>query len=34
VIVTVDLEGTPPATDWTADVDVCMTGNISYTVAP
>jgi hypothetical protein len=34
VIVTIDLKGTAPATDWTADVDVCMTGNISYTVAP
>ncbi|MEO8548855.1 MAG: hypothetical protein ABI678_02740 [Kofleriaceae bacterium] len=34
VIVTIDLKGTAPATDWTADVDVCMSGNISYTVAP
>jgi len=34
VIVTIELAGTAPATDWTADIDVCMTGNISYTVAP
>lgn len=34
VVVTIDLQGNAPATDWTADVDVCMTGTISYTVAP
>lgn len=30
LIVTVALEGTPPANDWTADVDVCMSGSVSY----
>ena len=28
LVVTLALQGTPPATDWTADVDVCMTGSI------
>jgi hypothetical protein len=30
IIVTIDLTGTPPAVDWTMDVDVCMTGSGSY----
>ncbi len=34
LIVTVDLAGTPPTADWTADVDVCMSGTISYSVSP
>ncbi len=34
VIVTVDLAGTPPSADWTADVDVCMNGTIDYAVSP
>jgi hypothetical protein len=34
LIVTIALQGTPPANDWIADVDVCMSGNISYKVAP
>jgi hypothetical protein len=34
LVVTIALQGTPPATDWTADVDVCMTGTVSYTVNP
>ncbi|MEP6862430.1 MAG: hypothetical protein ABJE66_17530 [Deltaproteobacteria bacterium] len=34
LIVTIALQGTPPANDWVADVDVCMTGNISYKVSP
>jgi hypothetical protein len=34
LVVTIALEGTPPANDWVADVDVCMSGNISYKVAP
>jgi hypothetical protein len=34
LVVTIALEGTPPANDWIADVDVCMSGNISYKVAP
>ena len=34
LVVTIALQGTPPANDWVADVDVCMSGNISYKVAP
>ncbi|CAN5252344.1 hypothetical protein BH11MYX1_BH11MYX1_43850 [soil metagenome] len=34
LVVTVELSGTPPTADWTADVDVCMTGTISYQVSP
>jgi hypothetical protein len=34
LVVTIALEGTPPANDWVADVDVCMSGTISYKVAP
>jgi hypothetical protein len=34
LVVTVDLAGTPPTADWTADVDVCMSGTISYQVNP
>ena len=34
LIVTVDLAGQPPAIAWTMDVDVCMTGNVSYTYSP
>jgi hypothetical protein len=34
LVVTIALQGTPPANDWIADVDVCMSGNISYKVAP
>lgn len=34
VVVTIDLKGTPPANDWVADVDICMSGNISYTASP
>jgi hypothetical protein len=34
LVVTIALQGTPPANDWVADVDVCMSGNISYNVAP
>ncbi|MEO6772222.1 MAG: hypothetical protein ABI467_04270 [Kofleriaceae bacterium] len=34
LIVTIALQGTPPANDWVADVDVCMSGNVSYNVAP
>ena len=34
LVVTIALQGTPPENDWVADVDVCMSGNISYTVAP
>jgi hypothetical protein len=34
LIVTIALEGTPPENDWIADVDVCMSGTISYNVAP
>ena len=34
LVVTIALQGTPPENDWVADVDVCMSGNISYKVAP
>ncbi|HEY6037231.1 MAG TPA: hypothetical protein VIV58_23285 [Kofleriaceae bacterium] len=34
LVVTIALQGTPPANDWVADVDVCMSGSISYKVAP
>jgi len=34
LVVTIDFTGTLPATDWTADVDICMTGTIDYTVSP
>ena len=34
LVVTIDLTGTPPATDWTADVDICMSGTVDYTVNP
>jgi hypothetical protein len=30
LVVTVDLAGTLPTADWTADIDVCMTGTIAY----
>ena len=30
LVVTVDLAGTPPATNWSMDVDICMTGSESY----
>lgn len=33
LVVTIDFTGTPPATDWTADVDICMTGTVNYTVS-
>ena len=32
--VTVDLVGQAPEVAWTMDVDVCMTGDVSYTYAP
>jgi hypothetical protein len=32
LVVTIDFTGTPPANDWTVDVDVCMSGSIDYTV--
>jgi hypothetical protein len=34
LVATIDFTGTPPATDWTADVDICMTGTVDYTVNP
>ncbi len=29
-----DIVGRAPATDWTADVDVCMTGHLTYKLEP
>jgi len=34
LVVTIALSGTPPAVAWTADIDICMTGNVSYQVGP
>jgi hypothetical protein len=34
LVVTIALTGAPPANDWSVDVDICMTGNVSYQVGP
>ncbi|MFT3698973.1 MAG: hypothetical protein QM831_37855 [Kofleriaceae bacterium] len=34
LVVTIDVAGSPPATDWTVDVDICMSGKVSYSVDP
>jgi hypothetical protein len=34
LVVTVALSGTPPVADWTADIDICMTGSVRYQVGP
>jgi hypothetical protein len=34
LLVGLDLSGRPPATAWTMDVDVCLKGQIAYTLEP